>query len=128
MSNLVSGGTSTTPKFEQLSNKIQANTTWNSSLEGRLLTLVDALLTDREQKEAFKSILKQEVRAFYRDSNQSVMRLVNEFTYTFEGEPIEYQPLRDIMENRDYDYKSWVKDARIDKVPMPASNFESLRS
>lgn len=120
---LATAGENGESKFEALSNRIQGSTTWSTSLEGRLLTLIDAMVTDKEQKEAFKSLVKHEVRAFYRETNGNVMYLINAFTEAYEGEKIEYQTFHDIMENRDYDFKRNRADAVRGAVPHNANPF-----
>lgn len=74
----------------QLSNELQADTTWNSTLEGQLLTFVDATFNDRQQREAVKSLIKRIVRDHYKTSNSLVQRILNQFSHTFEGEKIKY--------------------------------------
>lgn len=76
--------------FIQLSNALQSETTWKSGLEGRMLTFVDATFSDKEQREAVKSIIKGIVRDYYQEMNQRIDYLINVFTDTFEGNKIEY--------------------------------------
>lgn len=76
--------------FTRLSNAIQSQTTWNSNLEGKMLTLVDAVIADKEQRAAIKSLMKQSIRDYYHDQNYQVESMINQFTDAFEGEKIEY--------------------------------------
>lgn len=47
------------------------------TLEGKMLTICDATFTDREQREAFKRIIKNELRNWFSDEIDNVIDISN---------------------------------------------------
>lgn len=76
--------------FIQLSNTLSSTLTWNSNLLGRILTFADATFSDKEQREAVKSVLKNIIHEHYRNSNDDIDRILNQFTDVFDGRAIKY--------------------------------------
>lgn len=82
--------TGSPPPFIQLANTLSSTLTWKSGLLGKLLTFVDASYSDRDQREAVKSIIKGIVHDHYRNTTDDLDRILNQFTDVFEGEVVEY--------------------------------------
>lgn len=102
--------------FIQLSNTLSRALTWESGLEGKLLTIVDGVFADPEQRKAVKSLIKEAVRNHYADSSGVIDMYLNHFTEVFEGEEIRYTKFDspngyyDSRESKNIDFsKTFVK-------------------
>lgn len=113
---------STSP-FVQLNDKVQSMATWSSSIEGRLLTIVDAMFSDKDQREAMKSLIRNAVRDHFQETNSSISRVINEFTKEFEGSKIEYQTFEDRFSGFKYDIKRDLKEAEVGNLPVGTPIF-----
>lgn len=85
----------TVAPFIQLSNELNRVSTWDSGLLGKLLTFVDASYSDRDQREAVKSMIKSIVYEHFKDVNSVIDFRINQFTDAFEGITITYQTIDD---------------------------------
>lgn len=74
------------PFWELLDQIYKVSSSRRSHLEGKLLTLVEAVARDEEQRNAFKSIVRETLWN-WRDSE--IRDIVCQFTEVFEGEKIE---------------------------------------
>lgn len=86
---LPSGNYLPTKPMDKLSAKLQICTSWQSGLEGKLLTIIDGCFQDREQRDAVKSMIRSVVRDHYEDTNTSIIRTLLAFTQVYEGNSIE---------------------------------------
>lgn len=111
LDNLSVGGTK---PFIQLSNTICGEVTWSSSLEGKLLTFIDASFSDKEQREAVKSIVKGIIRDYYRESNSIIDKILNDFTCEFEGDEVEYTTF--YSPNGQFDIKEILKKDNLNVI------------
>ena len=113
--------------FAVLFNKISKNATWGSPLEGQLLTLVDAMISDEKQRDAFKSLVRNTVRGAYNDINQTLGMLVNHFTEAYEDEKIEYTTLH-VFPGKDKDVKK-LRKAGVGSTtsPMVVNLFKKIK-
>lgn len=118
-SQTVGVATRNVPMLEQLKDKVQSVATWSSSIEGRLLTIVDAMFSDKDQREAMKSLIRNAVRDHYQDVYLDISRAINEFSYVFEGEKIEYQKFDDPFTGYEQDIKKVFEDAKNGTNPVP---------
>lgn len=109
--------------LSQLKDKVQSVSTWSSALEGRLLTIVDAMFSDRDQREAMKSLIRNSVRDHYGDVNNDISRAINEFSYVFEGEKIEYEVFDDPFSMYKHDLKKVFEDGKNGDSPVPNLTF-----
>lgn len=110
-------------KFNQLRNMLQRQATWGSSLEGKILTFIDAAYTDKEQREAVKSILKGIIREHFNQVNNYIARDINRFTDHFENQKIDYtttfgtnpSAFYDCQDESTLDYNMSVEDVFHDE-------------
>ncbi len=79
-----------TPIFQQLAAKLQEKTGYNSRLQGELLTIIDAIIADKDQRKAAKDLVKRATREHYNDIWNSISFFMGHFTDQFEGETIDY--------------------------------------
>ena len=113
--------------FEVLFNKMSRSATWGSVLEGQLLTLVDAMITDQKQRDAFKSLVRTTVRGTYDEVNQTLAMVVNHFTEAYEGKEIEYTTIHSFP-NGDQDVKKQRKEsAGGTTTPMVSNLFKKIK-
>lgn len=87
--------------FEDLSTLLQIKSTWDTSLEGRMFTLIDAMIAEKEQREAFKSLVRGIIRDSYKEAGSNILQVLNDFTDKYEGKMIEYSVFGEGSEKTD---------------------------